>query len=168
MLDPQTKTIRFACPLFEQRVGPLSFNHIPLPAAYIHHQTRIRTDSPSQNPQLTESTVYEEDYDRIRKEYAEREALKEKEELAIMFREAKDKKKVNTLSPEGTVVSNDDCTVSFCSQNICFRSQYTFQPTMYLTPPTQKSRVFRSLLTKPILRRLLLRPKNEVSACYSP
>jgi hypothetical protein len=170
MLDPQTKTIRFACPLFEQRVRFLPFNFVLLPATYIRHQeTPILTNSPSQTPQLTESTVYDEDYDRIQKEYAEREASKEKEKMAIMLREAKDKKQnVNTHSPEGTVVSDNDCTVSFCSQKISFHSQYSFQLTMYLTLPPLKSRLFHPQLTKPKLRRLHLPPKNEVCACYSP
>jgi hypothetical protein len=41
MLDPQTKTIRFTCPLFKQRVGLLLFNFVLLPATYIHHQTPV-------------------------------------------------------------------------------------------------------------------------------
>jgi hypothetical protein len=117
MLDPQTKTIRFACPLFEQRVR-LSFFHFSLlPSTYYSRQeTPIHANSPSEAPQLTESTVYEEDYDRIQKEYTERET--EKKKMATMLREAKDKKNAaSTHSPEGTVVSDDDCTIFFHSYN---------------------------------------------------
>jgi hypothetical protein len=59
---------------------------------------------------LTESTVYEEDYACVQKEYTDNEALKEKEKVTIMLREAKAKKDaVNTQSPEGTIVSDNNC-----------------------------------------------------------
>jgi hypothetical protein len=59
---------------------------------------------------LTESTVYDEDYAHVQEEYTENEALKEKEEVTIMLHEAKAKKDaVNTQSPEGTIVSDENC-----------------------------------------------------------
>ena len=59
---------------------------------------------------MTESTVYDEDYARVQEEYTENEALKEKEKVTIMLHEAKAKKDaVNTQSPEGTIVSDENC-----------------------------------------------------------
>jgi hypothetical protein len=60
---------------------------------------------------LTESTVYDEDYARVQEEYTENEVLKEKEKVTIMLCKAKAKKEaINTRSPEGTIVSDENCS----------------------------------------------------------
>ena len=70
----------------------------------------IRPIRSSHALQLTESTVYNEDYDQMQKEYVENEALKEREKFAVMLHEAKKKKDAtNRQSPAGTIVSEEDC-----------------------------------------------------------
>jgi hypothetical protein len=47
----------------------------------------------------------------VQEEYTENEALKEKEKVTIMLREAKAKKEAAiTQSPEGMIVSNENCS----------------------------------------------------------
>ena len=67
---------------------------------------------------ITTTEIYLEDYNCLDKEYAAKEALKEKEKVIEMLRKAKEHKADEltelaspSSSPEGTISSTNDCKI---------------------------------------------------------